>query len=209
MGPVSRGSEGGKSMRLVLVCLLFVGLTVYGQVGSGTITGTVTDQAGAVVPGATVEARNAETGVVFRGVSTNTGNYSIPDLPVGTYVVTVKVQGFKAYTHTNLALAATQVLPEDIALQVGNATESVTVTAEATLLATQTGELAHNVTLEQIEDLPLMGIGTANAGVAGFRNPFNVVESLPGMSSYVPDYGMVFNGLSATESIRIEGQDAT
>jgi hypothetical protein len=89
-------TKGGESMRLALVCLLFAGLTAFGQVGSGTITGSVTDQAGAVVPAATVEARNVETGVVFRGVSTNTGNYTIPDLPVGTYVVTVKVQGFKA-----------------------------------------------------------------------------------------------------------------
>jgi hypothetical protein len=168
----------------------------------------VTDQAGAVVPGATVEARNTATGVIFRSVSTNAGNYAIPDLPVGTYVLTVKVQGFKTYTHENLALAATQVLPEDITLQVGNAAEPVTVTEEATLLATQTGELSHNVTLNQIDDLPLLGIGTANAGVAGFRNPFNVLEALPGLRGYVPDYGVVFNGLSGTESIRIEGQDA-
>ncbi len=196
-------------MRLSCRLLFLIGLTAFGQVGSGTITGTVTDQGGAIVPGVTVEVRNTDTGVVFRGVATNAGNYSIPDLPVGTYVLSVKVQGFKTYTHEHLALAATQVLPEDITLQIGNATDSVTVTSEATLLATQTGELAHNVTLEQIDDLPLMGIGTANAGVAGFRNPFNVIEALPGMSSYVPDYGMVFNGLSATESIRIEGQDAT
>ena len=194
-----------------LFCLLFigVGLTAFGQVGSGTITGTITDQGGAVVPSATVEARNVETGVVFRGTSTTSGSYTIPDLPVGHYVITLRVQGFKTYTHQNIALAATQVLPEDIALQIGNATDSVTVTAEATLLATQTGELAHNVTLEQIDDLPLMGIGTANAGVAGIRNPFNVLEALPGMSSYVADYGIVFNGLNSSEAIRIEGQDAT
>src|SRR5215471_21466718 len=197
-----------RAFRSVFICLLFVSLG-FGQVGSGTITGTVTDQGGAVVPAAVVEARNTETGVIFRGTSTNTGNYAIPDLPVGTYVITVQVQGFKAYTHANLALSANQVLPEDITLQIGNAAESVTVTDQATLLATQTGELAHNITLKQIDDLPLMGIGTANAGVAGFRNPFNVLESLPGLSNYVPDYGVVFNGLSGTESIRIEGQDAT
>jgi hypothetical protein len=108
--------------KLVLVCLFLVGLTLFGQVGSGTITGTVIDQNGAVVASATVEARNTETGVVFRGVSTNTGDYTIPDLPVGTYVVTLKVQGFKVYTHENLAMRATQVLLENIALQVGTAT---------------------------------------------------------------------------------------
>ena len=65
------------------------------QVGNGTITGTVTDPAGAVVPGATVEAKNAETGVVFPAVSTNTGAYTIPELPIGNYVVTVKRMGFQ------------------------------------------------------------------------------------------------------------------
>ena len=58
-------------------------------------------------------------GVVFQAESTNTGNYTISQLPVGTYAVTVKVQGFKTYTHTNLALAATQVIREDIALRSG------------------------------------------------------------------------------------------
>ena len=137
------------SLQLIVFLIVFASLA-FGQVGNGTITGTVTDPAGAVVAGATVEAKNTETGVVFRGVSTNAGDYTITDLPVGTYAVTVTVKGFKTYTHTNLALAATQILREDIALQVGNASESVTVTAEASLLTTETGELAHNVTIDSI-----------------------------------------------------------
>ena len=135
-------------------------------------------------------------------------------MPVGTYVVTVKVQGFKTYTHTNLALAATQVLREDIALQVGTATESVTVTAEASLLKTETAELTHNVTLTQMDDLPLLGIGTGNNGPDAIRNPFNVVLTLPGSSGYTnantPGYSLGnFNGQTSQASIRIEGQDAT
>jgi hypothetical protein len=192
------------------VALLLTGLMAFGQVGSGSITGTVSDQAGAVIPGATVEARNTETGVVFPGVSTSAGNYTISQLPVGTYVITVKVQGFKTFTHTNLALAAAQVLSEDIALQVGNATEAVTVSAEATLLATQTGELTHNITLAQMDDLPLLGVGTTSAGTTAIRNPFNVLLALPGLSSYAPGFGTInFNGQTTAASIRIEGQDAT
>jgi hypothetical protein len=197
---------------LTLVCLFVIGLTLFGQGGSGTITGTVSDQAGAVVPGATVEATNTATGVVFSAVSTNTGNYTISQLPIGSYVVSTKVQGFKAYTHTNLALAATQVIKEDIALQVGNATEAITVSSEATLLATQTSDLTHNITLSQMDNLPLLGVGVASSGPAGLRNPFNVVEALPGLvaSTYVPGYNtMNFDGQSVLPSIRIEGQDAT
>jgi hypothetical protein len=157
-----------------------------------------------------VEAKNTETGVVYPAVSTSSGDYTIPQLPVGTYVVTAQVSGFKTYNHPNLSLAATQVIKEDIVLQVGQAAESVTVTAEATLLATQTGELSHNVTLTQMDNLPLLGIGTTNAGTTGIRNPFNVVESLPGLSSYSPGFGtMNFDGQSTQASVRIEGQDAT
>src|ERR1700680_2621072 len=131
-----RGSAVIGPIRLS-ACLVVVASLALGQGGSGTITGTITDPGGAVVPGATVEAKNTETGVVFAAVSTNTGNYTISQLPIGNYVVTAKVQGFKTYTHTNLVLTATQVIKEDIALQVGSAAETVTVTAETTLLKTE------------------------------------------------------------------------
>ena len=131
----------------------------------------------AVVAGATVEAQNTETGIVFPAVSTNAGNYTISQLPIGAYVVTVKVQGFKTYTHTNLAVAATQVIKEDIALQVGAAADSVTVTEQASLLKTETGELTHNVTLAQMDNLPPLGVGLAGNGPTAIRNLFNVRQS--------------------------------
>src|SRR5215813_12433413 len=95
----------------------FLGLVAplaFGQVGNGTITGVITDPAGAVVAGVSVGARNAETGVVFPAVSTNAGNYTITDLPVGTYELTVKANGFKNYTHTNLTVGAAQTLRQDV-----------------------------------------------------------------------------------------------
>jgi hypothetical protein len=193
-----------------LPAFLVIASLVFGQGSSGTITGTVTDPGGSVVAGATVEARNTETGAVFLAESSNTGNYTISQLPIGSYVVTVKVQGFKAYTHTNLALVARQVMKEDIALEVGSAAEAVTVSAEATLLATQNGELTHNVTHAQMDDLPLLTIGPTSAGPTGLRNAFNVVLSLPGVASFSPGFGtMNFNGQTSQASIRIEGQDAT
>ena len=196
----------------LMLCLLFVSLLAFGQVGNGTITGTVTDPAGAVVAGAPIQVKNTATGVTFSGTSTNAGNYTIPDLPVGTYTVTVTVKGFKTYTHTNMALEATQILRENIALSVGNTSESVTVTAEATLLATETGEMAHNINIEQLDGLPLLGVGTANAGTQGIRNPFSALQALPGVSSYSAGNQFVLNGLGGTttpEAMRIEGQDAT
>jgi hypothetical protein len=186
-------------------------LTAFGQVGNGTITGIVTDPAGAVVPGAAVEAKNTETGVVFPSVSTAAGNYTIPDLPVGVYTVTVKVQGFKTYTHSNLALGATRTIEENVSLQVGNATEAVTVTAEASLLNTQSGELSTNITIGQLDNLPLLGIGTNNSGTSGYRNPYAVIQTLPGITSYASSGQFTLNGLGGTltETMRIDGLDAT
>lgn len=98
---------------------------------------------------------------------------------------------------------------EDIALEVGTAAESVTVTSEATLLATQTGELTHNITLKQMDELPLLGVGTTQAGTTAIRNPFNAIQALPGVNAYNPGYGFTYNGQTAPAAIRIEGQDAT
>jgi hypothetical protein len=195
-----------------MLCLLFTGLWAFGQVGNGTITGTVTDATGAVVAGAAVEAKNAQTGVTYRGVSTNAGGYTIADLPIGSYSVTVTVKGFKTYSHSNLALGAEQTLREDVALQVGASTESVTVTAEATMLKTETGELSHNVTIENLDSLPMIGTGTVNAGTSGYRNPYNTLLTLPGVSGYAASGTFSVNGLPAvslTETMRTEGQDAT
>src|SRR5258707_14676644 len=121
----------------VVFCLLLVSSTVFAQAGAGAITGTVSDQAGAVVPGAAIEATNTQTGATYPTESTTTGNYAISQLPVGIYEVTVKVPGFKTYSHTNLAVQAAGIVREDVVLQVGNASESVTVSAQASLLNTE------------------------------------------------------------------------
>jgi hypothetical protein len=203
------------SLKLV-VFVVFVASLAVGQVGNGTITGTVTDPAGAVVAGAAVEAKNAETGIVFPAVSTNTGNFTIPELPVGTYVVTVKVPGFKTYIHPNLAVGATQVVREDVGLLVGAPSDSVTVTAESSLLKTESGDMTHNIALDNLSQLPLMGIGTANSGTSGVRNPYNSLQTLPGVSSYASSGTFTLNGLGGggfapalTETMRVEGQDAS
>jgi len=101
-----------------------------------------------------VQARNTETGVIYSGASTASGNYTIPNLPVGTYEVAATVSGFKTYTHTNLTIAAAQTLREDIPLQVGATTESITVDSQGSLLQADTGDVAHNVTLNQMDNLP-------------------------------------------------------
>ncbi|PWU02644.1 MAG: hypothetical protein C5B51_20485 [Terriglobia bacterium] len=193
----------------VVVCLLLAVSTVFGQAASGTITGTVVDPAGAVVAGANVEARNSQTGVVYPAVSTNTGNFTLSQLPPGTYELTVTVSGFKKYVHTNLTVAAAEILRQDATLEVGAASEAVTVTAEASQLRTESGDIAQHITLEQLNDLPVLGIGGANSGSSGVRNPFNSLAAIPGLN-YAPNFVMIVNGApSNSGGYRLEGLDNT
>src|SRR5579862_665053 len=191
----------------VVAFLLLVASLAFGQGATASITGTVTDPSGLVVAGVAIEARNAETGAVYEAASTSAGNYTVSGLPVGTYVISAKAAGFKTYTHQNLALDATQVLREDIPLQVGATGDAITVSAEASLLKTDSAELSHNVTLEQLDDLPLITIGAAN----GLRNFLSSMVTLPG--SYGGNGSTLINGLGqgfvTSEIVKVEGQDAS
>jgi hypothetical protein len=190
---------------------VFVIASVYvcGQAGSGTITGTVTDPTGAVVANAAVDAKNKDTGVVYPTQSTSSGNYTLSQLPPGFYDLTVTIMGFKTYLHTNLQVPAAQTIREDAKLEVGSTGESVTVTAEASLLKTESGDLAHNIAAESLKDLPILGIGGANSGSSGIRNPYNMATLIPGVV-YSPNTTLVVNGApSNSASMRIEGQNMT
>lgn len=191
------------------VLLLVTALGLFGQAGTGTITGTVTDAAGAVVPGAAIEVRNANTNVAYPTVTTDTGVYTVLRLPPGGYGITVTAAGFKTLNRTGISVAAGQTLPLDLALEVGAVSESVTVTAEATLLKTESGDVVHNVTLAQLNNLPILGVGGANAGSNGIRNPFNSAILVPGVS-FTPNFAMIVNGAPTnTAAYRIEGLDNT
>jgi hypothetical protein len=162
---------------LVVVVVLSASVGV-GQTGLATITGNITDSSGAAVASAPVEIHNLDNGSVFRGASSETGNFTVSQLPVGDYELTVGVAGFKNYSHTKFHLAADQIMREDVVLQVGQATESVIVTAEASLLQTESSELVHNVTLSQLDNLPVLTVGATTNGV---RDLFAASELLPGI----------------------------
>jgi Carboxypeptidase regulatory-like domain len=196
-------------MRLVSFAVFFaLTSTVFAQSDRGTITGTVTDPAGAVVAGAPIAARQLETGATFQAGTSGTGNYTLSQLPTGSYEVTVTVAGFKRFVRQNLVLPVAQTLRVDIALEVGSSTESVTVNEAAPLLKTESGELSHNVSTSTLDNLPVLSIGAGASG-AGIRNPYAVMQLLPG-SDWRPDASIRLNGMpSNTEAMRIEGQDST
>src|ERR1700730_18349935 len=164
----------------VAVGLFVLAFVAFAQSDRGTITGTISDPAGAVVANAALEARNQATGVVYPAASTATGNYTILQLPVGTYEVSVAVPGFKKYVRQGITVEVAQTLRIDIPLEVGGSTESVTVQADAPLLRTESGDISHTVNASTMNDLPILGIGAGQAGSAGIRNPYAMIQMIPG-----------------------------
>src|SRR6202521_251711 len=141
----------------IAVCILAVTLAALAQSDRGTITGTIADPAGAVVANAPIQVRNVDTGAVYQAATSATGNYTLSQLPVGKYEMSVTVPGFKKYVRQGLTVDVAQTYRADVALEVGSNTESVTVNEAAPLLKTESGELSHTVTTDTMKNLPVMG----------------------------------------------------
>ena len=197
-----------RSIRIA-ICGLIMGFFAFGQTDRGTITGTISDPAGAVLAGAPIEARNVETGTAYPAVSTSTGNYTIVQLPLGTYELTVTVPGFKKFIRQNLRVQAAQTLPVDVTLEVGAATESVTVSAEASLLKSESSDISHNISGDRLTSLPILPIGNGFSSSHGVRNPMAVANLANGIF-FDPNLNVKVNGApSNTMSVKVDGQDAT
>ncbi|MFM2125472.1 MAG: hypothetical protein RL328_1923, partial [Acidobacteriota bacterium] len=194
--------------RVQFLFTILVAALSYGQTARAVLTGVVTDQTGAALPETTVVAKHVDSGFTATGNTSDTGNYTISQLLVGRYEITVERPGFKTFLRDGLTLSAAQSLRLDVVMEVGTATESVTVTAESSLLKTESGTLVHNITPAQIQALPLLP-------VSGFiRDPFAMVQTMPGVVYTVPAPGslagptMRVNGLSGTTTnqYRLDGE---
>src|SRR6476660_635141 len=108
-----------RSFLLLAVVFLFA-LSTFAQSDRGTITGTVSDPAGAVIATAAIEARNVATGTVSSVASSATGNFTIAQLPAGNYQLTITVPGFKNFVRQGLVVEVAATLRVDAALEVGS-----------------------------------------------------------------------------------------
>jgi len=160
---MSKGSEGGRVLRVACRAVLYVAilatlrLSGFAQLTTGAITGTVTDQTGAAVPGATVTLKNTETGVSRSALSSETGKYEARSLPNGTYEISASLAGFRSVVRSGVALAVGQNAVVDFALQVGQVNDSVTVTGDIAQVETTTATVSNLVDEKKVEDLPLNG----------------------------------------------------
>ena len=148
-----------RTARSLLLAGLLLTLTPVAlkAVVTGSISGTVRDASGAVVPGVTVAARNTETGVVNTLPTDAVGFYNFPALPVGHYDVSFQKSGFKVYREAGLKLDVDAALRVDAVLQVGAEVQEVSVTAAAALVDTRTQQTGEVISGTEMTNLPLNG----------------------------------------------------
>jgi len=203
-----------KSTTCVFFACLLLAAAAFAQSDRGTITGTITDPASAVVPNAKVAARNVDNGAVFEAASTATGDYTLASLPAGKYEVSVESAGFKKAVRTDIVVQVAQTDRVDFALQVGAASESITVSAEAPILRTENAEQSMNVSGDKVNNLPLNFGGGGSAG-GGIRNWLSFMFLAPGISGTNANSpgNNVINGIPTGTygnfKVYLEGQDAT
>lgn len=135
------------------------------------IEGTVTDSSGAIVAGAQVVLTNQATGVSQTSLTNDVGLFYFPSLGLGTYTLTASKQGFENFKQENIALAAEETRTIPLVLKVGQAQETVTITADAAAIQLAESKIDSGISSQEIDELPLSG-----------RNIFNLVSLTPGVS---------------------------
>ena len=166
-----------KSVLLAIVAALVAGLlpSVSGQTSQGSISGIVTDQSGASVPEVAINVSDVGRNITFRSVSNDQGFFVVTQLPPGTYSLTAEAPGFRRYELEAVSVSTQQKVSADIILELGAVTESVSVTANALELETNTSTLSAVIENKKILDLPLNG-----------RNVFTLALLTAGVYASIP-----------------------
>ncbi len=159
-------------LHLLLLVPLFFAASVCAQV-SAILSGTVTDQSGAVVSSAMVRVKNVDTGAVRSAMSDAEGHYEFFSLPIGQYEIRAAKPGFREELRTGVRLVVGQSATVDMQLQIGEPSQQITVNGDAPLVSVTTADVSGLVAQQQIRDLPLNGrsfdeLLTLNPGVVNF-----------------------------------------
>lgn len=142
--------------------------TIFAQEFRATLSGRVTDPSGASVPGAMVIATKSDTGSRSQTKTDNAGLYSLPLLPPGLYSLTAESKGFKKYVQNGLTLGTDQKVSQDIVLAIGESSQSVVVTADASVLEGTTASTGQVISTREVENLPVNGRSAMTLAYLGF-----------------------------------------
>lgn len=169
---------------LSTIALLVFAASTFAQTTLGRIVGTVRDQTGAVVPGATITVSNEATGQQIQSATTNNdGSFTIPQLPAASYTVKVEASGFKTGLYNEVKVEPSREYSLTANLEIGGASETVQVTAGTDLVNTTTPEISSTVVRKQITDLPLNG-----------RNPIELIRLQAGVVGLPTRTSTTING---------------
>lgn len=164
------------------------------QTTTATISGTVRDGQGALIPGANITAVQTSTGQSREAQSSTAGNYTIPNLPIGDYKISVNAAGFKTTVIPSMTLQVNQVAQVDVVLEIGAVNEAISVTTSVPLLDTQTSSVGQVVENRSIASLALNG-----------RQFWQLVALVPG-ASYTPGGDRTRTGGSSIRSSAVNVQ---
>lgn len=157
-----------KRILSVVLMVMLSSVAIFAQSSGGRLIGTISGPDG-LVPGASVEIKDNATGKIITATANDEGGFTVPSIDVGLYTVTVKAQGFKTYTNTNVKVDIGREISVDIKLEVGGIDETVTVTTGGDIVNTSNAEISTTVSQKEILELPLNG-----------RNPLSLVALQPG-----------------------------
>jgi len=195
---LSRDTRGVFTAILLAIAAIFLmPVDGFGQTFRGGINGTVTDQSGAVVPGATVEATESSTGVSRKTVTSSAGAYTFQDMPLGAYTVKVSASTFKDSVVTKVPVTAGVIYTLPVKLSIESAGETVEVSASSLTLDTTTTTQTTVIPETTVQDIPLNG-----------RDFTQMIGLAPGFAGYsLGGYGSV-NGTRANQvNWQIDGSD--
>jgi hypothetical protein len=198
---------------VVLVVALFPGgsLPAAAQELRGRITGIVTDNTGAILPGTTVTAASPALIQPQITVTASDGTYRYPALPPGTYTVTFELSGFQTLKHEGIRLGLNQTLTVDAQLQLSTLQETVTITGESPVVDVKNTTVGTNFTKELLQDIPnARDIWAALAQAPGFQmTGYDVGGSRTGTQTGYQTYGISGQNKTLLEGINVtEGQDS-
>src|SRR5262245_3219781 len=192
-----------RQLALGIGIALVLATGAWAQLASQTaLVGTVTDSAGAVLPGAHVVAVNMGTKDTYEATTNHEGYYNIPFVKAGRYEITATMSGFSPFKATGVEVATNQVVRTNAALQVGGVTDTVTVEAKAQVIDTDRVTVSATISQKAVVELPLNG-----------RNVWNLAATTPGvLGGLNSDIGLSFRGAGQREiqnSLSLDGINST
>ena len=181
-------------MSQVAILGILTACAVYAQTSTATLSGVVRDPQGGGIPGTAISAVQIDTGQTRQTTSGGTGDYAIPNLPIGNYRITASASGFKKVLIPSIELQVNQEARVDLTLEVGAVSDEVTVTAQAPLLETESASVGQVVENRSIEGIALNG-----------RQFWQLVSLTPG-ASYTPGNDRTRTGGSSIRSSAVNVQ---